>query len=352
MQHGRIGGETGCGRFPQQIQQKGRGKEHESRTQRGSASEVVKAVPCSAAEQMPAQYDDGHIDRSQREHEHALYSSSDAHAGKNVGAPGQKADDDQRRQTACMRDDLSCGGRHAHPEKIGNSPTVPAPWSEGRAAEQTVMSGKSQIAAQPEYGTGKGRPCDACGAESRKSEISETEAEIADEVCKHHDKEREQRQKYLPVGTENGVHHDEHVIERQLTAVGLEKGRQRRTKPVGNAHDMEKQRSEHESRCRYDAACDGGEHENESGVAVGSFFQTGAERLAYRGQTAAGDEGGQKHEQSKDLCHHACGGLRFRTQSSGCPDIGHGNDQMTEHESRLRQSKTKEFLSGRQRRLS
>ena len=85
------------------------------------------------------------------------------------------------------------------------------------------MSGKSQIADQSEYGAGKGRSCDACGTESRKSEESESEAEIADEVCKHHDKEREKRQKYLSVGTEDGVHHDEHVIERQLAAVGLEK---------------------------------------------------------------------------------------------------------------------------------
>lgn len=184
---------------------------------------LVKTVPCSAAEQMPAQYDDGHIDRRQWKHEHALYASSKAHAGKNVGASGQKADDGQGRQTAGVRDDLSCGGRHAYPEKIGRCPTVPAPWSEGRAAEQTVMSGKSQIADQSEYGAGKGRSCDACGAESRKSEESESEAEIADEVCKHHDKEREKRQKYLSVGTEDGVHHDEHVIERQLAAVGLEK---------------------------------------------------------------------------------------------------------------------------------
>ena len=231
----------------------------------------------SAAQKLAAYKAQGQDELTKRKKKHGVHPAANAHAGKGAGAFRQKSHDGERGEAAQMRDDVAGGCGHAHAEEIGHGAAVPAPGGEGAAVKQTVARRQQKIARKAEHGAGKRRPGDARRAAGRKREAAEPEAEIADEIGDGHDDQREQREEYLLVGPENGIHHDEHVVEGKLAAIGGEKRGERRAQGFGNAHDPEDCRLEKHGRRGHNRAHGGGKHDDEPRVSVGPRGEARAE---------------------------------------------------------------------------
>ena len=209
------------------------------------------------------------------------------------------------------------------------------------------MPRQHDVGAQPQHGAGKGGPRYARFTEGRKPEPAEAEAEVAHHVGQRHEEERDKGQHHLLMCTENGIHHDEHVIERELTAVRHEKGGQCGTQFRRDLQGVENERSAEERQQRDERSGGRGKHDDEPRVAIGPAAQSCPEGLTHGCHASAADERSEKHEHGEKLSHHTDGGLNRHVKPARRPHVCHADDKVAKHKTHLRQSEQKDFFCGR-----
>lgn len=197
-----------------------------------------------------------------------------AHTRKHSDIVRQKANNGQRDKAARLCEELARGGRQAYLEEIRHGTPIPSPGGKGLSMQKSVPARKAQIACKAKHGTGKGCPSYSCRAAGRKSKVSQAEAEVSKSIGHGHDQKREQGQEYLLIGPKDGIHHDEHIVEGELTAVCRKEYRKRRAQLRGNTHDREKERSKKQGKIRYSCAHARGKRDNESSVTARPERQT------------------------------------------------------------------------------